>query len=181
MDDADVVRIDERDEYTIRTFAEDDRADVERLASEGLLVGHVNHSDSATEADPHGSGAGYPTPHSFWVVEAQGHVIGTIAMLDGDPDVGQLLQLRVAPAWRNDPRIAKCLVSAAVECAKERGVLKVVIESPGLEPQRSGGEGSSIVTYLRSLGFEYTRTREERGRSMLEFYLNLYQEFHGTS
>jgi hypothetical protein len=114
MDDADVVRIDERDEYTIRTFAEDDRADVERLASEGLLVGHVDHSGSATEADPHGSGAGYPTPHSFWVVEAQGHVIGTIAMLDGDPDVGRLLQLRVAPAWRDDPRIAKCLVSAAV-------------------------------------------------------------------
>jgi hypothetical protein len=181
MDDADVTRMDPRDEYTIRTFAEDDRADVERLASEGLLVGHVDHRGSATDADPHGSGAGYATPHSFWVVEAQGRVIGTIAMLDGDRDVGQLLQLRVAPAWKDDPRIAKCLVSAAVQCAKERGVLKVVIESPGLEPQRSGAEGSLIVTYLRSLGFEYTRTHDAHGRSMLEFYLNLYQEPQGTS
>jgi hypothetical protein len=181
MADADVAGMDDRDGYTIRAFADDDRAQVEQLAREGLLVGHTDHSGSATESNPHGSGAGHPTPQSFWVVEAQGRVIGSIGMLQGDGDVGRLLQLRVAPQWSDDPRIAKTLVRAAVDCAKQRGVQKVVIESPGLEPMPSSGEESSIVRYLRSLGFEYTRTHEKGGRSNLEFYLNLYEEPRSTS
>lgn len=181
MADDDVINMDERDEYTIRTFAEGDLAEVERLAREGLLIGHVDHSGSGTEADPHGSGAGRPTPQSFWVVEAQGSVIGSIAMLQGDGDVGRLLQLRIASEWKDDPRIAKMLVRAAVDCAKERGALKMAIDSPGFEPRISSGEESSIVQYLRSLGFEYTRTHEQGGRSMLEFYLNLYGGPQSTS
>jgi hypothetical protein len=54
--------------------------------------------------------------------------------------------------------------------------MKVIIESPGLEARGTAPDNSPIVKYLRSLGFEYTRTRSADGRSMLEFYLNLFDE-----
>ena len=99
----------DRREYTVRSFQPDDRAEVDRLAREGLLLGHVDLSGSATNPDPQGSGAGTPTPESFWIVEARGQVIGTIALLQGGANVGRMLQLRVASEWQDDPAIAKTL------------------------------------------------------------------------
>ena len=79
---------------------------------------------------------------------------------------------------QGDPRIAEMLVRAAAQCARERGVLKVVIESSRLESRGAGGDQPPILAYLRSLGFEYTRTQQVGARRMLEFYLNLYEGPH---
>jgi hypothetical protein len=92
---------DARQEHVIRSFQPGDRAEVDRLARGGLLIGHIEHGGSATLADPHGSGAGVPTPESFWIVEVMGRVMGTIALLQGDRNVGRLLQLRVSPEWES--------------------------------------------------------------------------------
>jgi ribosomal protein S18 acetylase RimI-like enzyme len=105
-----------------------------------------------------------------------GRMMGTIALLQGDRNVGRLLQLRVAPEWKSKPAVARILVGAAIDEAKTRGAMKVIIESPDLEVPGAAPGDSPIIKYLRSLGFEHTRRRSTDGRSMLEFYLNLYDD-----
>lgn len=168
--------LDRDGEYTIRRYTEGDEADVKRLAVKGLLPGHLDHSDESTPADPHGSSAGRPTPDSFWIVESAARVVGTVALLDDQDRTGRLLQLRVARDWNADAHVSRMLVRAAVECARSRGLLKVNIESPGFASPQPGESEPSIVQYLRSLGFEYARTHEKAGRTVLEFYLNLYEQ-----
>jgi hypothetical protein len=165
-----------RNEFVIRSFRPGDQAEVDRLAREGLLIGHIDHSGCATPADPHGSGAGLPTPKTFWIVEVMGRVMGTIALLQEDCNVGRLLQLRVAPEWQSKPAVARILVGAAIDEAKKRGAMKVIIESPNLEVPGVPPGDSPIITHLRSLGFQHARNRSTDGRSMLEFYLNLYDD-----
>lgn len=165
------------DPVSLRPFAEADAAQVRRLAHDGLLPGHVDHSRNATSGDPTGSAAGYPDADSFWIVEHEQEIIGTIALIEKDATTANLLQLRVAPHHKADPTIARMLVRAATHCARQRGMLKIAIESPGLEI-RVEPEESAIVTYLRDLGFEYSRTHQSDGRTMLEFYLNLYEGTH---
>src|SRR5688572_2344870 len=97
----------------------------------------------------------HPTADASWVVEANnGEIAGTVAMVDEEGVAGRLLQLRIAPAWNAEPRIPKLLMRAAAECARHSGMLKFAIEAPGWDVD-TGGDESSIIEYMRELGFEY--------------------------
>ena len=107
-------------------------------------------------------------------------------MVSVDHEIGRLEQFRVAPAWEADRRLARRLTRAAAEFARERGLLKLIIEVPedmpglprenGLSPTARAAEAESRVSaYFEMLGFMFTRRREVDGKTMLEFYLDLYR------
>jgi hypothetical protein len=151
---------------SVRTFAESDAATVERLSRDGLRPGHDGHDSK--EAGRIAQAYLASEREHFWVAEADGEVIGTVALAEVSPDVGCLQWLRVARAWQTDRRVARRLVQVATAHAHAMGFLKLVIDAPSaIQPQ--------VVSYFRLLGFEFSRSREVGGTNVLEFYLNLYE------
>lgn len=148
-------------------------------------VRHIARSDAAGVDRPGESPRPAAEPSS-WVAEANGEIIGSISMVCIDKDTGRLEQFRVAPEWEADRRLGRRLARTAADFARERGLLKLVIDVPedlpglprgnGLSPTARAAEAESRVrTYFEMLGFVFSRKREADGKTMLEFYLNLYQ------
>ena len=138
----------------LRTYHVRDRSDVHRLYHEGLLAGIP---DPLKRSQDH-----------FWVAEANGEVIGTIAILKDDNQIGHVRRLRVDPFWKlwRGGEIARVLIQEATDHAREHDCLKLVLHAPVNDDQ--------AIAFLHQLGFEYSRARELRGRHLLEFYLNIY-------
>jgi acyl dehydratase len=123
---------------------------------------------------------------SSWVAEANGEIIGSISMVTVDNETGRIEQFHVASDWEADRRLARRLARTAGDFARERGLLKLVIDVPedlpglpreiGLSPTARAVEAQSRVrTYFEMLGFVFSRKREVNGKTMLEFYLDLYK------
>jgi N-acetylglutamate synthase-like GNAT family acetyltransferase len=108
-----------------------------------------------------------PQDH-FWVAEIDGEVIGSIAVLVDEKQIAHVRRLRVDPAWKTwrGGEIARVLIQEATHHARQHDCLKLVLHTP-VDDDRA-------IAFLHQLGFEYARTRELRGRHLLEFYLNLY-------
>jgi ribosomal protein S18 acetylase RimI-like enzyme len=108
-------------------------------------------------------------PHDhFWVAEIEGEVIGSIAILVDEKQIAHVRRLRVDPAWKtwHGGEIARFLIQEATRHARQHDCLKLVLHTP-VDDDRA-------IAFLHELGFEYARTRELRGRHLLEFYLNIY-------
>ena len=103
----------------------------------------------------------------FWVAEADGRLIGSVAVVEEGPDVGHIYWLRVAPQWQADYAVARRLAQTAANHAREVGFLKLISQVPREAEQR-------VVAYYHQMGFEFSRAREVDGRHVLEFYLDLY-------
>jgi hypothetical protein len=123
---------------------------------------------------------------SSWVAEANGKIIGSISIVSVDNDTVRIEQFHVASEWQADRRLARRLARAAADFARERGLLKLVIDLPddlpGLPPgndlsptARAAEAASRVRTYFEMLGFVFSRKREVDGKSMLEFHLDLYR------
>lgn len=151
--------------YPIRTrFAQpEDQPEVERLMREGLLPGHV-----AYESRPINDLPKRTSHNRLLVAEADGRIIGTLAILEPKRDVGDLQWLRVDPAWQDDLRVPQALARAASEHARDIGLLKLVVHVPDSAVAR-------VAAYYHQLGFQFSRRREEGAVNVLEFYLNLYE------
>ena len=100
--------------------------------------------------------------------------------------VGRLEHFHVVPEWEADRKLARRLVRTAADSARERGILKLVIEVPedlpglprtsDLSPNARAAEAESRVRiYFEMLGFIFSKKREAESKTMLEFYLDLYQ------
>jgi hypothetical protein len=120
------------------------------------------------------------------VAEADGETIGSLSIMSVDNDTVRVEQFHVAPEWEADRCLARRLARAAADFARERGLVKLVIDLPedlpglprgnGLSPTARAAEAESRVrTYFEMLGFVFSRKREVDGKSMLEFYLDLYR------
>lgn len=153
------------DRVAVRPFVPADRDAVERLFHEGLLPGHVDYAPA--EADRIREMM-KTNRQRMWVAEASGEVVGTIAVVEADRDVGQIHWLRVAPEWQQELIVPQRLTEAAADYAREVGLLKLVLQAPPNVAER-------VASYYQRAGFEYSRSRDENGRHLLEFYLNLYK------
>jgi N-acetylglutamate synthase-like GNAT family acetyltransferase len=152
---------------TVRPSAPADRPAVERLIAVGVLPGHVDYE--SREADRIRASLGSARDR-FLVAEAAegGPVVGTIAVVEGAPDVGHVHWLRVDPAWQGGLVVARRLVRAAAAHAREVGLLKLAMHAPA-------GAVERLAPYYQGLGFAFSRAREVGGVHVLEFYLNLYE------
>ena len=150
----------------IRDYRSGDQPQVSRLYREGLLVGQLDPYDAATDLEHIEEVYVQCPPNRFWVAEAGGVVVGTVAISQDQPDIAHLRRLRVAPRWQIDTRVAGLLVQTATNYAREYGFLKLVLHTP-VDDRRA-------VPLLHRLGLRYARARKVHGRQVLEFYLSLY-------
>jgi predicted N-acetyltransferase YhbS len=155
------------EQFVVRPSTPADRPAVERLFREGLLPGHVEYESARAERIRRSFGS---DRERFLVAEstADGRIVGTVAVIEAQPDVGHLHWLRVAPEWQADFKVARALRRAAAEHARGVGLLKLAMHVP---PEAEG----RVASYVHQLGFELSRTREIDGVHVLEFYLNLYE------
>jgi len=150
----------------VRSFRPLDRPDVLRLYHDGLLAGCVDPKDRAADLDDI-EGAYFRRPQNhFWIAEANGVVIGTVAVSEDDAGITHLRRLRVASAWQKNSGVAVELIKAAIHHARSHGCLKLVFHT--------SLDGEQAVKLLDRLGFQFSRTRDIGGRHLIEFYDNLY-------
>ena len=110
----------------------------------------------------------HPQDH-FWVAEALGRIVGTVAIYVHDDGVAHLYCLRAVDDSA-DHAIRRGLVRVAASHAHHHGCLKLVVHAP--DPEVDIGRAAE---FLHRLGFEFSRHRQVEKRPVLEFYLNLYE------
>ena len=110
----------------------DDRYSVRRIAP-----GDAAGIDRAGESPRPGAEL------SSWVAEANGEIIGSISMVSVDNETGRIEQFHVASEWEADRRLARRLARTAADFARERGLLKLVIDVPEDLPGLPRGNGLS--------------------------------------
>src|SRR6185369_12651277 len=121
------------DRYSVRRIARKNPAGADRLGEP------LRHGDEIAS----------------WVAEANDQIIGTISMMSVDNDTGRLERYHVSAEWETDRRLARRLARAAVDFAREMGLLRLVIEVPedfpglphqdGLTPAARAAEAESRV------------------------------------
>ena len=153
------------DSLRVRSFQAADRPAVLRLHAAAAPAGSVD-CDCAMKIDQIEERYLRRPQDHFWVAEAEGQIVGTVAISVHDENVAHLGCLRAADD-SSDHLVRKALVHAAASHAHDHGCLKLVVHA------RVDIERAAV--FLHRLGFEFSRQREVANRSVLEFYLNLYE------
>ena len=113
------------------------------------------------------------TPEGFWVAEVAAKdsdgtkVVGTIGLRPLDAHVVEARRLFVDPEHRGRG-IGIRLLQQLVETCREMGYLKVVLDV--------GPDSDKAVKLFNQLGFQLAREREFEGRTLLDFYLDIYRD-----
>jgi len=153
--------------FNVRSYCPRDYRHVRRLYYEGLLAGHIDPFDPAEDLERIDDFyTRWPNRH-FWVAEAVGEVVGTVAVATEDDGIAHLRRLRVAPEFPQRNRLVIALVQTAVAHARECGAVKLCFHTP-LDNEKA-------ILVLGDLGFQFARAREFNGRQLLEFYVSLYE------
>ena len=158
----------------IRPAEPTDIKDVMRLREAGVAQGDF---PAENEPPPHQDEDGpldaTNTPEGYWVAEIAPKdakdrlIVGTIGLRPLDAHVVEARRLYVEPHYRGRG-IGIRLLRQLVETCREMGYLKVVLDV---------GSGSPRAVRLFSqLGFQLAREREFEGRTLLDFYLDIYRD-----
>jgi N-acetylglutamate synthase-like GNAT family acetyltransferase len=159
--------------FTVRDFSSSDQRHVMHLYCEGLLAGHVDPFDPAADLERIEELYMWRPHRHFWVAEASGEIVGTVAIVMENDLVAHLRRLRVSPGFAEKNRVAIALVETALEHARVWGALKLAFHTPV--------DDGRAIELLRDLGFQFFRARMINGRHLLEFYANLYDRVHPTA
>lgn len=112
----------------MRPFAATDQQAVRQLILAGLGE-HFGMIDETRNPDLNDIQTSYITAgNTFLVVEIDGQIVGTGALITEDEQRGRLVRMSVATAYRRQG-IGQALVAALVERAKERGFRYLVLET----------------------------------------------------
>jgi len=153
-------------DFSVRSFRASDRADVFHLYTHGLLGGHRDQRDNAADlADIEKSYFQHPQNH-LWVAEANGSLIGMVAISQDAESVMHVRRLRVAPLWQLESRVAIALIRTATTHARVHGCLKLVFHTSMDTPK--------AIELLDGLGLQLSRIRDREGQHLIELYDNLY-------
>jgi N-acetylglutamate synthase-like GNAT family acetyltransferase len=156
------------DTFLVRSFQAADRLPVTQLHAATAPSGFAD-CDCAANIDVIEQKYFRRPQDHFWVAEAQGRIVGTVAIYVHDDNVAHLNCLRAVDE-SVEHTIRKGLVRVAASHAHHHGCLKLVVHAP--DPQVDVGRATE---FLHRLGFEFSRHRQVEKRSVLEFYLNLYE------
>jgi N-acetylglutamate synthase-like GNAT family acetyltransferase len=152
-------------DFQVRSFQDADRTQVLRLHAAGGSTDSMD-CDCATSIDQFEEKYFRRPQDHFWVADAKGQVIGTVAICVHDQNVAHLYCL-LAVDDSTDHAVRRSLVQVAANHARRHGCLKLVVHA-----QVDVGRAAQ---FLHRLGFEFARRREIEKRPVLEFYLNLYE------
>lgn len=162
----DMAVCDERG-FVIRSFRSGDLPDVTDLYHKGLLTGWQDPDDHALDlVDVAASYFARPQDH-FWVAEAKGSVIGTIAIRQDDAGVSHIRRLRVAPLWQLDSSVSIALVRTAIAHARHHDCLKLFFHT--------SLPSNKAIRLLEDLGFQVAPLRGAPSDHVVEAYRDLYR------
>jgi N-acetylglutamate synthase-like GNAT family acetyltransferase len=158
--------------FMVRSFHTDDRTQILRLHA-ALAASDSVDCDCAANIDRIEENYFRRPQDHFWVAEAHGEVVGTVAIRVHE-DTAHLSCLRAADDSSRHA-VRRGLVQIAARHAHHHGCLKLVVHA-----QVDVGRAAE---FLHRLGFEFSREREVDNEPVLEFYLNLYDrpELHGEN
>ncbi len=152
---------------SVRSFESRDRQVVARLYTEGLLAGQIADNDTGADIDFIEEAYFNDDFNHLWVAEVKGEVLGMIGVAhDHETHSSEIRRLRVAKDWQQTC-IAATLIETALQFCRQRGALKVVLDTRF--------EKSTALDMFTKFGFQYTRGKTHHGKELLEFYLDLYR------
>ena len=157
--------------FLIRSFRPADLPDVTDLYHRGLLTGWADPDDHALDSDDVSGSYFSQRQDHFWVAEARGAVIGTIAIRQDDAGVSHIRRLRVAPLWQLDSSVFIALVRTAIAHAHNHDCLKLFFHT-SLPSDRA-------IRLLEDLGFQVAPLRDASGHQVVEAYRDLYRRDSG--
>lgn len=141
---------------------------IRELFRASLLEGQL--ADNDTGADIDDIKAGYFShggDSAFWVAIHDSQVIGMIGVQKTGEHVAEVRRIRVREGYRRRG-IGTALTERALSFCRERGYLKVTLDVRM--------ERSPALALLKKFGFSHVHTHEAAGRTILDFYLDLYTE-----
>ena len=158
----------------IRPAKAADRKAVMRLRNAGIVAGDFPEEEPPPpHKDADGPLDAEHTPEGYWIAELPipgedvPRIVGTIGLRPLDNHVAEARRLYVEPEFRGRG-IGIRLLQQLVETCRELGYLKVVLDV---------GDGSTkAVKLFRQLGFQLARERSYQGRTLLDFYLDIYRD-----
>ena len=156
------------DTFLVRSFKATDQLQVMQLHAATAPSDFVDCDCAANIDEIEEKYFRRPQDH-FWVAEALGRIVGTVAICVHDDNVAHLYCLRAVDESVDHP-IRKGLVRVAASHAHHHECLKLVVYAPDRQV-----DIARAAEFLHRLGFEFSRHREVAKRPVLEFYLNLYE------
>ncbi len=155
------------DSLIVRTFESRDREVVARLYTQGLLAGQISDNDTGADIDFIEEAYFNDDYNHLWVAEVNSEVLGMIGVAhDHETHSSEIRRLRVAKDWQSTS-IASKLIETALQFCRQRGALKVVLDTRF--------ERSAAMDTFTRFGFQHTRSKTHHGKELLEFYLDLYR------
>ena len=149
----------------IRSFEPRDHAAVKGLYRDGLLGGRLAVNDTGFDIDDVKLAYMTASGSHFWVAECEGEVVGTIGVQQLDAGVGEIRRLRVRQDHRRKG-IGSRLLERALEFCRDEGLLKVTLDT--------WVEREPALRLFQKFRFRHDKTRENGGKQLLFFYLDLY-------
>jgi len=157
--------------FLIRSFRPDDLPDVTNLYHKGLLTGWPDSEEHPLDlVDVSASYMARPQDH-FWVAEARGAVVGTIAIWEDDAKVSHIRHLRVTPLWQLDSSVAIALVRTAIAHSRKHNCLNLFFHT-SLPSNRA-------IRLLEDLGFQVAPLGVAPGQNVAGLFNGLYRHESG--
>jgi ribosomal protein S18 acetylase RimI-like enzyme len=151
--------------YAIRSFQPQDQRACLRLYSEGLIGGKIADNDTGLDIDDIQGVYMEHAGNHFWVAEAEGQIVGTVAVQHHDEGVGEIRRLRVASTHRRRG-IGSALLEQALGFCQENEYGKITLDTYiDREP---------ALRLFQKFRFRHDHTRNVSGKDLLYFYLDIY-------
>jgi len=155
----------------VRPATEADFQAIRQLFNEGMREGNVAQNDTGADMENIAEAYLSDDGHSnFWVAEQEGEIIGMVGVQNTGQNTAEIRRLRVRADHRRRGIGAKLMEHAVAFC-RHHGYLKVVLDVRV--------EHEPAIALFGKFAFQLARRREANGRSMLDFYLDLYREPEG--
>ena len=138
------------------------------IFNEGLQAGTIPDNESGADleyleraylSDEGDSG--------FWVAQLEDAIVRMIGVQVYDPDTAEIRRLRVRESHRRRGIGSRLLETAVAHC-RERGLLKVSLDVLV--------DRKPAIELFEKTGFRLNRERQINDRTLLDFYIDLYQE-----
>ena len=152
----------------VRLADDADHADIRRLFDEGVVEGRVPDNDTGADIDNLEEGYfGDEGDSGFWVATIDDRVIGMIGVQKTGENKAEIRRLRVDSGSRR-VGVGTRLMEHAMKFCQQKGYLKVVLDVQVVR--------LPAIHLFEKFGFKAGPTRDVSGRSVQDFYLDLYRE-----
>jgi len=155
------------EELLIRQAVEGDVHALRELFENSILEGQTRENDTGADLEYLASSYFDCKESGFWVAQYEDGVVGMIGVQRINENSAEIRRLRVRDSYRRNG-IGKKLMLHAIEFCKQKQFLKVVLDvSVEREP---------AIELFDTFGFLHSRNREADGRTIIDFYLDLYSD-----